>query len=627
MNPNNNQQAKQSLDDSLKKQDEQELLFPVREIFCKLISNGQYFNIPEYQRGYKWNASNVKTLLDDLLKFEQSEKSRDAFYCLQNITLVPINSNGELSYYNVVDGQQRLTTLYIILSYLVHCGNNDNKTSFEFSPNCIRYSVREETEKKLKEEIATGKIWQTEISAEIFEKTEYKDYWYILDVARGVKDWFDTNSIHIDTILERLKLIVNVMTDGDEESIFAGLNSGKVDLDGSDLMRAELITRAAREKYGEISPTKVREFRILIGLELDEIGHWWSDKDRQTFFQQMLPKIETDEFKIKKDNYGINTLYQLYFLVTKKEDDVLDFRFFEHGIDTNKLEEDDHWELYETLMQMHKTLKEWYERPEIYHWLGYLFFNFKKEVNFSAIWNEWKEIEKHGTDRQSFIDGIKKRICELFDFEHTDILAAITDLNHDWYIDNQFDKLQVLIELLWIEKNGYKHHLSVDYLCSHEEDREHIRSCSPNPSEGDKVVDKNEWIKFVEKTYDNREDIDIKSELMALLDTFGEKLTDANIISINEIMTNFHQNSFGNLVLLNKHVNRSYRNALYQEKVNRIIDEYMKIDYYIRPYTLNVFLRKINDESDKEWRWTKNNIKEKAEEAADLLNTLVKNLK
>lgn len=64
-----------------------ELIYSVRKVFCDYLKsqNCQYFNIPEYQRGFKWSKDNVKQLLIDLRNFRKGDN--DAFYCLQNITL------------------------------------------------------------------------------------------------------------------------------------------------------------------------------------------------------------------------------------------------------------------------------------------------------------------------------------------------------------------------------------------------------------------------------------------------------------------------------------------------------------------------------------------------------------
>ena len=75
---------------------------------------GEHFYIPAYQRGYRWSEIQVKELLDDIWEFSQQTSSeKSAFYCLQPIVVVKRHDHWEL-----VDGQQRLTTLYIILHFL-----------------------------------------------------------------------------------------------------------------------------------------------------------------------------------------------------------------------------------------------------------------------------------------------------------------------------------------------------------------------------------------------------------------------------------------------------------------------------------------------------------------------------
>ena len=89
-------------------------------------------------------------------------------------------------------------------------------------------------------------------------------------------------------------------------------------------------------------------------------------------------------------------------------------------------------------------------------------------------------------------------------------------------------------------------------------------------------------------------------------------MSDDQINELNEKMNEYHQNSIGNLVLLDSHINESYGNANFQEKIQRIIKEFMSAGRYIRPYTLNVFLNKIGDQ-DFEWRWNKANIEDNAD--------------
>src|SRR5574344_514649 len=72
---------------------------------------GKKFLVPSYQRGYRWQQVNVSDLLNDLWEFIHSEKK---VYSLQPLVVFSANDNT----YHVVDGQQRLTTISILLGYL-----------------------------------------------------------------------------------------------------------------------------------------------------------------------------------------------------------------------------------------------------------------------------------------------------------------------------------------------------------------------------------------------------------------------------------------------------------------------------------------------------------------------------
>lgn len=74
--------------------------------------NRTLFSIPSYQRGYRWTKAEVEALLDDLLDFARTPS--EAVYCLQPLVVQSLGENK----YNVVDGQQRLTTLALILHAL-----------------------------------------------------------------------------------------------------------------------------------------------------------------------------------------------------------------------------------------------------------------------------------------------------------------------------------------------------------------------------------------------------------------------------------------------------------------------------------------------------------------------------
>ena len=72
------------------------------------------YHIPAYQRGYRWTPTQVKQLLNDIREFTKRENPQpEEFYCLQPLVL---RANDDDSY-EVVDGQQRLTTVLLILRH------------------------------------------------------------------------------------------------------------------------------------------------------------------------------------------------------------------------------------------------------------------------------------------------------------------------------------------------------------------------------------------------------------------------------------------------------------------------------------------------------------------------------
>ena len=154
---------------------------------------GKKFFIPSYQRGYKWKEKQVEDLLNDLDEFKN--ENPDEFYCLQplavrrkpsqitqqSITIDPNAKTEEEAHeeisklYNnieweVIDGQQRLTTIYLLLCYL------ESKDRYS-----IFYETRSES-KDFLENICNN-------SGESYKKNV--DFYHMYKVYEKIKSWFD----------------------------------------------------------------------------------------------------------------------------------------------------------------------------------------------------------------------------------------------------------------------------------------------------------------------------------------------------------------------------------------------------------------------------------------------------
>lgn len=562
-----------------------ELIYSTRQIFTEYLKmeGCDFFNIPEYQRGYKWTVDNIIQLLEDLKGFKQN--SSDEFYCLQNITITKTNINGH-SCFNVIDGQQRLTTLFILISYIQR--NMSNKV-LSAESNILRYSIREETDKFLRESILTGDYWN-----DVEYKPATKDQYYIAEVAKAVAEWFNINNLEERTILDHLKLIVNKVESGEEETVFASLNGGKVDLDGADLVRAILITRAAKQKYPSLisektlhqianddinlninikvsSLGKINEFRVKLGIELDMMNNWWSDRKVRSYFEQLLPNRISQNKSFKYSEYPIDLLYYAFFeaykdkLATHGNTD-LDLRIFENGIDKDGEGGNDHLEFYKEVKEFHLTLVDWYNDDEIYNLLGYLMYNYKSaSVSFAMLWNEWKLTESKSDFKSKLKRIIREQLALAFpeSDDSTDIAdklillrKSITNIAENWYVKDFIIRFLPLLDLIPEKKtvgNSVRtifKRLNPDYFKCNQEDKEHVRSQTRQIAE--------------------------------------ENMTEEDRLALEE-ENRQGINSIGNIVLLKASINRSYGNVELVKKMDRIAREHIMNDTYIRPHTLNVF--------------------------------------
>ncbi len=75
-----------------------------------------YYQIPIYQRPYQWTEENCEKLLDDL--FEDYEEDRESDYFCGSLVLVKSDPNSKTEIYDIVDGQQRLSTFILLAKVL-----------------------------------------------------------------------------------------------------------------------------------------------------------------------------------------------------------------------------------------------------------------------------------------------------------------------------------------------------------------------------------------------------------------------------------------------------------------------------------------------------------------------------
>lgn len=595
------------------------LLYTTRELFDSYLY-GKKYAIPPYQRGYKWEPKDIERLLQDINDFIPNDEL-DLFYCLQNITLV---ENGDA--YNVVDGQQRLTTLTVILSYFGEYNLINGKLS---------YNVREETEKFLckyifkESNIRDIESWEDFLQATSAENDyDFQDIFYLFWAYKTVQKWFkdrlQVEGVMKDKILNHLKLIVNLPKNIDEQELFENLNGKRVPLDGADLIRALIITRVAKTEVGELDDTTkqnvlVNERRVKIGLMLDAINLWWTDANKQDYFRQFTKEAkisDTSSVKFEDKIYPINNLYKLYCLVYNKG--ILNMDFFEKKSTEEGFLLD--------LQVLQRTMENWYNDSQLYHHILFTSIHASEpnkekgltKLTFSDFYQKWKEYH-----RKDFIRWMKQRIatCEPFDdlLGQSDISLEDNERKakeENWF-DNKLVSVSTLLDIISILSTNSNGRLTAKYFKAHKEDLEHI---FPQTPIGDKIKDKDkqtqilkQYLSIINKLSKEEkiiiEDNDIDWDNIEWRNGIKEQ--------INNLITELIPiNSLGNMCVLHESVNRGYGNDFFLEKRIDIMRKSQK-GYFIRPHVYDafnkIFVKRQDDTIDMTMmtKWDKDDILER----------------
>lgn len=593
------------------------LLYSSKELFDSYLQ-GKTYSIPPYQRGYKWDTKDIERLLKDINEFSPNE-DLNLFYCLQNITLV---ESQDSKTFNVVDGQQRLTTLTVILSYL---------NEYELINEKLQYNVRKETEEFLKEyifkpnELKNIQNWEqflenTSIKGKDYD---YQDVFYLFNAYKAIQTWFETypNSVTAmkDKILNHVKLIVNLPKNIEEQELFENLNGKRVPLDGADLIRALIITRVAKKEIGDIDDSikqnvLINERRVKIGLMLDRINHWWADENKKNYFHQFTKESKVpDEESISFNDvtYPINHLYKLYVLAYGEG--VLDMEFFE-----KKVIEDG---FLDELQLLQRTMENWCNDKELYHLILFTSIYAREKIkeepvlSFKELLHQWKKLY-----RKDFIRFLKKRIAstEVFNdlinqTERCKEENEKTAFLENWY-DNKLITVSVLLDIISILSSNSTC-LPARHFKAYKEDLEHI---FPQTPVGDRIKDKikqtqilKEYIDIINQSLSEEEkininDCDINWENQNWKDDIKFRIN-------NRIEKVIPVNSLGNMCVLHESVNRGYGNDFFLEKRIDIMRKSQE-GFFIRPHVYDafnkIFLERHDESIDMKMmnRWDRSDI-------------------
>lgn len=546
----------------------------IRDIIDKKIN----FNVPAYQRGYRWDKLNVTDLLDDLLEFIQDDNS-GKFYCLQPLVVKKIGVNQ----YNVIDGQQRLTTIFIILKYLENLLKEENGIDEIYT---LSYETRKDS-KDFLQNIA-GKTQD--------ESNQNMDYFCMYQAYEAIKSWFkNKNASELLEIFTNSKddkyhiefIWYEVEDNEDEVKIFARLNSGKIPLTNAELIKALFLN--VRNFPKECSKNEIITKQIEISKEWDEIEYALQDDE---FFKFLT-----------KNDYPtrIELLFEILSGVKNTELD----RYAIYRCFADMAKEDDLSHIWSDIKKIFLTFKFWFKDIEYYHLVGFLVAS--NILSIEKIYNATKDKTKNEL-RDFLKDTIKNNLRPSLNLKEEEIkIDNISGLSYDDDKDKKnIEKILLLFNIATIlnQKGSYVR-FSFNEYNGKKWSLEHIHAQKDKGLKDKKAQDA--WLSSVEKYLDDSKTGD--KQLAEMIGSFKEDNKRNDFFALQmEILNKFgdlvNMHGIENLALLTTKNNSSLSNGLFIEKREKII-EMDKNGEFIPICTKNVFLKYYSKELSNVYFWSK----------------------
>lgn len=343
------------------------------------------FFIPDYQRGYRWTRQQVEDLLNDILEFSQKENA--GIYCLQPLVVVRKSSDEQLldkirqaddlsevkrllnGQWEVVDGQQRLTTIRLILELLQrpHFYN-------------IEYATRKQSAKFLNEIAAPT---NTE------EAKDNIDYHHIRQAVIVISEWLEKKNTEkfLSVLLKQVKFIWYETHEENPKEVFTRMNIGKISLTNAELVKALLLNKS---NFDSVDDNKIRLWQQEIAMEWDVMEYALQCSEFWLFLNEPGYECPT------RIDFIFDMICHSDLLLCKDDsekkatDDYKTFRYFYYYLSTQKQNSIPPSQaahtIWEKVKEIFQTLQEWFDDKKLYHYIGFLICMGKR---VDTIYSQW----------------------------------------------------------------------------------------------------------------------------------------------------------------------------------------------------------------------------------------------
>lgn len=515
------------------------------------------FFVPTYQRGYRWTETQVKELLEDLYDFVSTKKDENDYYCLQ-----PIIVKKKEDCWELVDGQQRLTALWLI-SALYYCSNKEDVINIERETYNLVYEQKDEFTALFN--IIEAMLDNNSLKSLVEKLEPYKEKCidgrkliesieYISRFSRNNKTAKGVLAKIFDSI-NSVRIIWYVL-DENENSIqtFTNINANKIELTNAELIKAVLLNAVDDELKMQNKALQWEE--IEKGLNDNDFWSYMITKNRKNYNTRIdyLFEIFCDKHNLlkqvdgkEKDRYAIFRAIS-EFLVGKDVDDV-----------------------WKEIQDIYDTLRDWYNDYFLYHTIGLLLIIDKGNdaVIINELYNEYSKVDKK-TFKNHILNRIKelyvsdKKVTPFSKFDEEQIKADLEELTIQ-----ESEKVRSVLLLyniaLLVNANNTYERFPFELFKNGTWDIEHINPQTPKDATAE---EKKNWLQSYMQIIKDREILDNIEK--CIQDNYENFAVVSDMVSQKlDIVDN---DSISNLVLLHAFINRGYKNDCFSEKRKKIIE-------------------------------------------------------
>ena len=604
------------------------------------------FRIPAYQRGYRWERQNVVQLLNDIIKSD-----KDVPYYLQPIVVSPAPAEvkdfpEEEQYdFDLIDGQQRLTTIFLILQALKRKQADYQEArkilesmNMPYSPTFIdniqitipfelSYETRKSTLKFLNG-ISSIKVDQegnpTSEPDIINTIRKSPDHLYMWHAYTAILKWLGTTDevpklaralTETGQYKNQVKIIWYELSDSITDwKKFTDLNIGKIPLTNSELVKA-LFLRS--KNFSGVNDLEAEEYeKQTLVAQWDQIERELSEQD----FWGFLTRIDSASYPTKID--------LLFDLISGKaesgsSDRLFTFNYFVSWFENHeKMTGKQKWnEIY----LQYQRLRDWWKDREIYHRLGYLVaIDFPKNALsriFKYAHPTFPGRQNRGTDRvRKILDTLVKFSLKMPKGKKWDGITSFHDLKYnasdtpdtskDTSHHYMIKRYLTLYNIMVTESAGkeLRYPFGLHNNAGGGWSLEHIHAQKSETL--NKGWQWKEWVDnhkiTVEKILASYKDsMPIKEHAGNLLNQMSIYTSDDNREVFKEIADHFttliesipgasglYQDDMGNMALLSKNDNSTLNNSTFDVKRRKIIE--MLSTNFVPIATERVFLKAIS---------------------------------